>query len=371
MNARVADGYATGRHAVGDDIAQALLHWFDRHGRHDLPWQHPRTPYRVWVSEIMLQQTQVAVASGYFLRFMAAFPTLAELAAADEDQVLAQWSGLGYYSRARNLHRAARQCVQQHGGELPRDLDGLLALPGIGRSTAGAVLAQAHGERVAILDGNVRRVLCRLHGLHGTPGSADLERRLWELSTAQLPQQRLADYTQALMDFGATLCRRARPDCAACPLRARCVALREDLVAQLPQPRQRKPLPTRECVMLVLLDRERRVLLQRRTKNGVWAGLWSLPECADADRAEHWLRRHVRPGTAAAILPSFEHVFSHYRLRVAPHRWVDCTPATVADRADLRWATRDELRDIGLPAPVRRLLHGALDEELEVSSCDA
>jgi len=354
-----------------DDLAPTLLQWFDTHGRHDLPWQHPRSPYRVWVSEIMLQQTQVAVASGYFMRFMSAFPSLRELAAANEDQVLAQWSGLGYYSRARNLHRAAQQCVRLHGGELPRDLDALVALPGIGRSTAGAILAQAHGERVAILDGNVRRVLCRLHGLHGAPGSAVLERTLWDLSTAHLPPRRLADYTQALMDFGATLCRRARPDCAACPLRSRCVALREDLVAQLPQPRQRKPLPTRDCVMLVLVDDDDRVLLQRRPESGVWAGLWSLPESADAEGAEAWLQRHVRPGRSTPTLQPFEHVFSHYRLRVTPQHWHGCAPAAVADSGDLRWAERDELPDIGLPAPVRRLLHTAFELSQEVSSSDA
>ena len=190
------------------DYSDRLLSWFDQHGRHDLPWQHPRTPYRVWLSEIMLQQTQVSVVIPYFQRFVTALPDLQALAAASQDDVLALWSGLGYYARARNLHAAAKTCIELHAGELPRDAAALIALPGIGRSTAGAILAQAWGERAAILDGNVKRVLCRLHGIAGWPGTPAVEKTLWVIAESLLPDARLADYTQAQMDFGATLCRR-------------------------------------------------------------------------------------------------------------------------------------------------------------------
>ena len=343
------------------DLAPRLLRWFDRHGRHELPWQHPRTPYRVWLSEVMLQQTRVSVVLEYFQRFVAALPTLPDLARADLDQVLALWSGLGYYGRARNLHRAARECMERHDGELPRDLEGLAALPGIGRSTAGAILAQAHGQRVAILDGNVKRVLARLHGVRGWPGSSSTERMLWQLAESHLPGERLADYTQALMDFGATSCTRARPACGSCPLQAGCVAFRDGLVEQLPEARPARTLPVRQCVMLLVTDPQGRVLLQRRAATGVWAGLWSLPECVDQPAASDWLLRHLGGGASATPLPPFAHAFSHYRLEVTPLRAVRGAPATrVADAPDLRWAAHAELAGTGLPAPVRRLLDAAL-----------
>ena len=248
-----------------DSVARRLLRWFDRHGRKDLPWQHPRTPYRVWLSEVMLQQTQVASVIPYFLRFVEKFPSLPALAAAAQDDVLALWSGLGYYSRARNLHRAARVCVvDHHGGDLPVNFDALIALPGIGRSTAGAILAQAHCQRLAILDGNVKRVLTRMHGLRGWPGSAAVETQLWKFAELHMPRERIADYTQAIMDMGATLCTRSRPQCSACPLAADCVAHRDGLTAQLPERKARRALPTRSTVMLLLRDRTGRLLLQRR-----------------------------------------------------------------------------------------------------------
>ena len=233
------------------DIAHRLLAWFDRHGRHDLPWQHPRTPYRVWLSEIMLQQTQVSVVVGYFGRFVDALPDLPALARAPQDTVLALWSGLGYYARARNLHAAAKRCVEQHGGDLPRDLDALVALPGIGRSTAGAILSQAWNEPAPILDGNVKRVLCRVFGIDGWPGLPAVEKRLWAIAERLLPQTRLADWTQAQMDFGATLCTRANPACAICPLQDVCVARREGRIAELPAPKPGKALPRREAQMLM------------------------------------------------------------------------------------------------------------------------
>jgi len=342
-------------------FAAALLAWFDRHGRHDLPWQRAqdhgqRDAYRVWLSEIMLQQTQVVTVVGYFERFVAALPSLPALADASEDQVLALWSGLGYYRRARFLQRAARLCVERHDGELPRDFDALAALPGIGRSTAGAILAQAHGLRFPILDGNVKRVLARYHGIHGYPGESAVEKQLWRHAEAHTPATRTADYTQAIMDLGATVCTRARPRCDACPLAPDCAARRDDLTAALPSPRPAKALPERETVMLVLRDASGRVLLERRGPQGVWSGLWSLPEAADHDAAWRSARRHADIDDARSLAP-FTHVFSHYRLRIAPLLFEGATARRgIADNPDLRWCVAGELARLGLPAPVRKLL---------------
>lgn len=339
-------------------FAPALLAWFDRHGRHDLPWQHPRTPYRVWLSEIMLQQTRVAVVVPYFARFVDALPDVPALARASQDDVLALWSGLGYYARARNLHAAARRCMELHGGDLPRDLDALQALPGIGRSTAGAILSQAWGDRAAILDGNVKRVLARLFGIEGWPGLPKVEKQLWAIAANLLPEARLADYTQAQMDFGATLCTRADPACAACPLREACVAHREGRTAELPHPKPGKPLPEREARMLLVEDDRGRVLLHRRPPTGVWAALWSLPEHADAAASRDWFDQHLAGDFARAeVLAPVLHGFTHYRLRILPMRVAGVRPRdAVGDNPGLRWASRAELQAIGLPAPVRRLL---------------
>src|SRR5690554_3909603 len=270
-----------GRAAVKQDantgFADRLLEWFDANGRHDLPWQHPRTPYRVWLSEIMLQQTQVQVAAPYFERFVAALPDLPSLARAPLDDVLALWSGLGYYARARNLHSAAKACMERYDGDLPRDLAALMALPGIGRSTAGAILAQAWGDRHPILDGNVKRVLARVHAVEGWPGTSRVERQLWEHAQSHLPRTRMADYVQAQMDLGATVCTRHAPACLLCPVSAQCQALAQGRVAELPTPRPGKPLPQRETTVLLAWDDSGRVLLQRRPPAGIWASLWSLP----------------------------------------------------------------------------------------------
>ncbi len=339
-----------------DHIAAPLLAWFDGHGRHDLPWQHPRSAYRVWLSEIMLQQTRVETVIGYFGRFMQALPTLADLAAADEDTVLALWSGLGYYRRARFLHRAARICMDRHDGELPRDFDDLASLPGIGRSTAGAILAQAHGLRFPILDGNVKRVLTRLHGIHGHPGQSKVEKQLWTLAEQHTPQQRLADYTQAIMDLGATVCVRSGPRCEACPLADACVARRDGLTAALPTPRARKAVPTRATCMLVLRDVQGRVLLERRGPTGVWSGLWSLPEAGDGADARELARHHADCAGPRPLDP-FTHVFSHYRLDIQPLLFEAHRPVRRIEDADnLRWCEPARLDALGLPAPVRKLL---------------
>ncbi|MET0230586.1 MAG: A/G-specific adenine glycosylase [Rhodanobacteraceae bacterium] len=349
-----------------------MLAWFDRHGRKDLPWQHPRTPYRVWLSEVMLQQTQVRTVIPYFERFVAALPTLEALADAPIDRVLALWSGLGYYSRARNLHRAAQLCISEHGGELPRDIDALAALPGIGRSTAGAILAQAYGLRHAILDGNVRRVLARFHGVHGWSGTSPVQRELWEHAQAHTPRERVADYTQAIMDLGATVCVRARPLCAACPENVDCVARRDGLTAKLPTPKPSREIPTRTTTMLIVRDTAGRVLLERRPPAGVWATLWSVPETADATSAIDMLRERyaVRAETPHA-LAAFRHTFSHYHLDVTPLLIAGVEIPRVGDVSDRAWVTRDELAALGLPAPVRRLLQTVFEDERWREPCTA
>ena len=344
--------------ASSDAFASALLDWFARHGRKDLPWQQARTPYRVWLSEIMLQQTQVRTVIPYFERFVGALPTLPELAAAAEDRVLALWSGLGYYSRARNLHRAARICVEQHHGDLPRHIDALSALPGIGRSTAAAILAQAFGERHAILDGNVRRVLARWHGVRGWPGSAAAQRILWRHAEAHTPHERVADYTQAIMDLGATLCTRSRPQCARCPVAPGCVALREGLTGELPAPKPKRAMPTRATTMLIVRDAQGRILLERRPPSGIWARLWSVPEIDDASAARsRLLDRYAVHAAHGATLERFVHTFSHYHLDVTPVLFSGVADGNrVADTDDQRWYSTTELDTLGLPAPVRKLL---------------
>ncbi|RMH94561.1 A/G-specific adenine glycosylase [Lysobacter pythonis] len=348
----------------GDFFAARLLDWFDAHGRHDLPWMHPRTPYRTWLSEIMLQQTQVATVIPYFLRFVTALPELPTLAVTAPDEVLALWSGLGYYSRARNLHAAAKCCMAAHGGDLPRDFTALLALPGIGRSTAGAILAQAWGERFPILDGNVKRVLTRLYGIDGWPTAPAVEKRLWALAEAALPSSpatrpRMADYTQAQMDLGATVCTRARPRCDECPFTDTCVAKRESRTSELPTSRPKKIIPQRETRMLWLRDIEGRTLLARRPTSGIWASLWSLPEADDQDGIDRLVARHAHASEMprGEALPPIEHAFTHFRLRIRPWRLDGIAPrARVGDNDDLRWVAPEAFAALGIPAPVRKLI---------------
>ncbi len=334
-------------------FAERLLAWHDVHGRKDLPWQHPRTPYRVWVSEVMLQQTQVATVVGYFDRFVARFPDVAALAAAPLDDVLAAWTGLGYYSRARNLQRAAQACVERHGGELPREFDSLHALPGIGRSTAAAILSQAHDEPHAILDGNVKRVLARHAGVDGEIEATTTLARLWDEAQARVPATRCADYTQAIMDLGATLCART-PRCGDCPVASDCVALRDGRTRELPRRRARRAVPERSTVMLVLRDGDDRVLLERRPATGIWGGLWSLPECASETDAGAHAQRLAGTNEALEALPPFTHQFTHFRLQVTPLA-ARAHGAAVRDD-ERRWLARDDVAALGLPTPVRKLL---------------
>jgi len=340
------------------DFAGRVLAWFDRHGRKDLPWQRNPSPYRVWVSEIMLQQTQVRVVVPYFERFMARFPTVAALAEARQDAVLHAWSGLGYYARARNLHRAARVIVEEQGGEFPRDLEAVHALPGIGRSTAGAILSLACGQRHPILDGNVKRVLARCWAVPGWPGHSAALARLWELSEIHTPAERSGDYNQAMMDLGATLCTRMRPDCAHCPLSGRCQAHAEGNPTAYPHPRPRKTLPVRETSMLAVRSIGGEILLERRPPTGVWVGLWSLPECGVGHEPEDWCR--TRLGIKAGrveMLPVRRHTFSHFHLDIAPlYISLEGRPAVIADKDTLTWYDPERPASLGLAAPVVRIL---------------
>lgn len=340
-------------------IAPRLLRWAARHGRHDLPWQNNADPYRIWVSEIMLQQTQVNTVIPYFQRFMRRFPTVTRLADAPLDDVLAHWSGLGYYARARNLHRAAQRIRDDFSGRFPQDIETLTALPGIGRSTAGAILALAFSQRHAILDGNVKRVLARYHAVTGWPGDAAVARQLWELADGHTPRRRVAAYTQAIMDLGATVCTRGRPRCDACPLAGDCQALAMGRIADYPVPRPRRSRPARQAVFALIEDSRGSVLLVRRPPAGIWGGLWCLPEWPDQRSCLAWLRQYF----GAALmnideLPPLQHGFTHFSLTIEPlHVTVTSRGGQqLDDAATTSWHSREDSLALGLPAPVRQLL---------------
>lgn len=336
-------------------FAQRLLAWYDAHGRKDYPWLVEQTPYRVWVSEVMLQQTQAQTVRPYYERFMARFPDLASLAASEREEVLQLWAGLGYYARARNLHRAATLAQ----GGLPDTLEGLLALPGIGRSTAGAILAIAHGRRAAILDGNVKRVLARFHGVSGHPGEAAVQRALWRHAEAHTPRHRPGDYAQAIMNFGATLCRKANPACPNCPVAARCLARATGRQRELPTPRRAKPLPERQAQAFLLIDPSGACFLERRPDDGVWGGLWSPPERPPGTNmaafAQEWgveIERTRSPPPAC-------HVFTHFRLTVSPHYlWVCKRPPAAPAGDGYVWHRPQDGRKLALSALATHLLAG-------------
>ncbi|MBI2307115.1 MAG: A/G-specific adenine glycosylase [Rhodocyclales bacterium] len=335
------------------DFAARLVAWQKLHGRHDLPWQRTRDPYRIWLSEIMLQQTQVATVIPYYARFLARFPDLATLAAAPQGEVLELWAGLGYYARARNLHRCAQQIVAEHGGKFPENSQKIAELPGIGKSTAAAIAAFAFGARGAILDGNVKRVLTRCFGIDGFPGQATVERRLWELAEALLPETGIEAYTQGVMDLGATLCTRSQPRCGDCPQRGLCVAEREGRQAELPAAKPARAVPERESVVTLFTD-GRRVLLERRPPTGIWGGLLAPPEGRPPELAA---RFGLRAG-ACEELPELRHSFTHFRLTLRPLRCtVDSPPLTAADgAAQLEWVEFEKCGSAALPAPIRKLL---------------
>lgn len=343
------------RTVAPDEFSDRLLAWFDQYGRKDLPWQIDRTPYSVWVSEIMLQQTQVATVIPYYQRFMQRFPDVQSLALASSDEVLEHWAGLGYYSRARNLHKAARQVREVYGGEFPDDLEKLQELPGIGRSTAGAILAQAFGQRAVILDGNVKRVLTRYAGVREWPGKTSVQKQLWLLADELTPEKRVADYTQAIMDLGATLCSR-RPDCERCPVQNGCIAGELSLTAEIPAKKPARKIPTREINMLVLRNEQNEILLERRPETGIWGGLWSLPECQQDELQQ---RLESMPGHAEveAVLDAREHQFSHFRLRFTPVeiRYKD-DQQLLLESSQCIWYNSETGSALGFPAPVKILL---------------
>lgn len=339
-------------------FVRRVLTWFDRHGRKDLPWQQPRDPYRVWVSEIMLQQTQVSTVIPYFERFMERFPDLATLAEAPLDEVLHHWSGLGYYARARNLHRCARQLWQDHGGRFPATQSELATLPGIGRSTAGAIRSLALEQPAAILDGNVKRVLARFFAVDGWPGHTAVLKRLWSLSEALTPVTRCADYNQAMMDLGSLVCTRSRPACGDCPLTSDCRAHAQGNATAYPRPKAKKQLPSKKTRLVILADGKGRILLQRRPPSGIWGGLWSLPECPPKTGVARWCRDKIgfeigsqRP------LPARRHSFSHFHLHIQPIRAQVKNPGRrLMDSEEWVWYNLNQPDNRGLAAPVSRIL---------------
>jgi A/G-specific adenine glycosylase len=340
-----------------DTFATRLLEWHEVHGRKGLPWQHDRTPYRVWVSEIMLQQTQVATVVPYYLRFMEAFPDVLSLANAAVDEVLYHWSGLGYYARARNLYKAACEIRDRHGGQFPRNFEELVALPGIGRSTAGAILALAHDEHHAILDGNAKRVLARYHAVSGWPGDSSVAATLWKYAERHTPRLVTAAYTQAIMDLGATVCTRARPACFSCPLSCGCRAFELGHPLDFPGGRRKKAKPLRQTHM-ALACFEGEVYLERRPPSGIWGGLWSLPEFDLEDQLLDWCeqRLNARP-LAIERWTTLRHSFSHYHLDIKPVAVrLDKISRSIADGVAGIWYNYMQAPQFGVAAPVMKLI---------------
>lgn len=337
------------------DFSQLLIVWQKQHGRHDLPWQNTTDPYRVWLSEIMLQQTQVRTVLPYYERFLARFPTLANLAAAETEQVMALWSGLGYYARARHLHLCAQRVMREHCGSFPSDPTEIEKLPGIGRSTANAIAVFCFGARAPILDGNVRRVLCRCFGIEGFPSSAAITSSLWQLADSLLPDRDVSTYIQAQMDLGAAICTRRTPKCDKCPLATLCVARRDGRCTELPWPRPRRTLSKREAVVLILFD-GKQVLLELRQSSGIWGGLLSLPEVADCVEAETVARRLGLATLGFEELEPLEHSFTHFHLAIRPLLAVVQSRPSIDAANGWRWLTQDELPSAALPSPIRKLL---------------
>jgi len=343
---------------VDPSFSEAVIFWQKQHGRHALPWQNTRDPYRVWLSEIMLQQTQVTAVIPYYQKFISRFPDVQSLAEAPGEDVMAHWSGLGYYTRARNLHRCAQRVVTEYAGIFPCDPLLLEDLPGIGRSTAAAIAAFSYGVRAAILDGNVKRVFARVFGIDGYPGAKQVEEPMWRRAVALLPEQGVESYTQGLMDLGATLCTRSKPSCTSCPLAQRCVALATDRVAQLPVRKPKKAIPEKQTGMLVIVDRNQ-VLLEQRPDSGIWGGLLSLPEVDMAQDFESSVTRAIAPfGTIASCeaLQSFLHVFTHFKLQISPFEIRLERRLDLAAQSSHVWYSADKLADAPLPAPVKKLL---------------
>ena len=362
--------FSTGCWIVITDFGDKLLTWFDQHGRKDLPWQRDSDPYKIWLSEIMLQQTQVATVIPYFERFLRRFPTVVDLAAAEQDQVLHLWSGLGYYARARNLQAAAQQIVERHAGRFPDSQEELESLPGIGRSTAGAIRAQAFAQQAPILDGNVKRVLTRLWAISEWPGATAVQQRLWSISEQLLPEIRLRDYTQALMDLGATLCKRSKPLCGQCPFHADCHARAQGLQSGIPVSKPKKVKPVRKKVFLVLLNSRGEILLEKRPPTGIWGGLWSFPELNGGvtELVEHQLPVHLSSIELdeGQWLPEGSHQFSHFRLNYKPlllKLGAMSSSQQIQDANQWIWYSKAKTDTLGLAAPVNQLLNEIIDNQ--------
>jgi A/G-specific adenine glycosylase len=338
-------------------FAARVIRWQLEHGRHGLPWQGTRDAYRIWLSEIMLQQTQVATVIPYYERFLARFPDVAALAAASEEEVLALWSGLGYYARARNLHGASREVIARHGGKFPADFESIVALPGIGRSTAAAIAAFAGGERRAILDGNVRRVLARHAGIGGDPSTAAVSAALWDAAERRLPGEGIESYTQGLMDLGADICAVRAPACLLCPVAEDCVARTTQRIDELPGRRARAPARRKRIAMLVVLSHGE-VLLEKRPAKGIWGGLWSLPEADALAPPAEALREWGIDAASIEAMPPFEHAFTHFTLEVSPWK-VQARPRSAREPArGATWMPLAEIAGAALPSPVKKLLQG-------------
>ena len=350
-------------------FSSSLINWQREHGRNDLPWQGT-DPYRVWLSEIMLQQTQVATVIPYYLRFVASFPDIEALANASEEEVLAHWSGLGYYARGRNLHRAARMIMELHGGQFPQQYEQILSLPGIGRSTAAAICALGFHEKRAILDGNVKRVLARYCGIVGHHSTKQVDEELWRQAELLLPDNDVAVYTQALMDMGAMLCTRCRPKCESCPVQEDCIAFQAGIVNELPTSKQRKIVPERSAIFLLAMS-DGKILLEKRKSSGIWGGLWCLPQFDEEDDVQNWCALHgIEPdklirhpselGESAdsiaqcKALVSFAHIFTHFKLHITPLLlYLAHKPLHQAEHV---WLSVDQALQAAIPTPVRQLL---------------
>ena len=344
-----------------DAFAPAVVAWYQKHGRKDLPWQHDVNPYRVWVSEIMLQQTQVTTVLDYFARFMQALPDVQALAAAPLDEVLHLWTGLGYYTRARNLHKTAQYICTNYHGEFPRSAEILATLPGIGPSTAGAIASLSMGLRAPILDGNVKRVLARYSALKSYPGSSQASKQLWQLAERLTPQQDVAQYTQAMMDLGATLCTRKQPACSRCPVQKGCLAYQTEQQHLLPIARPRKVMPEKRISMPLLIDPSGSVLLYQRPATGLWGGLWSLPELDNIAQLDSLLQQHQLTLEQQQLLTGLRHTFSHFHLEIEP--WLvhvkRSTASVIAENNWLCYTPYNPLR-LGLAAPIKELIERTL-----------
>lgn len=335
-------------------FSQSILNWFVQHGRKDLPWQQNKTAYRVWVSEIMLQQTQVTTVIAYYEKFIQRFPTVQDLAAAELDEVLHYWTGLGYYARARNLHHAAQQICQVFQGDLPRDIEQLQSLKGIGRSTAAAILALTYGQAHAILDGNVKRVLARYHAIEGWTGDKKISEQLWRLAEQYTPKQQVSDYTQAIMDLGATVCTRSKPHCTVCPVQSGCIAYQTQLQSQYPTPKPRKVLPVKNTRFILLHSNDNQILLQQRPAKGLWGGLWVFPECdSEVDIQTFCQMQWAIDIADYETWSTFRHSFTHFHLDITPI-YIGLQQKIVVDNGE--WYQLSQPQSWGLAAPVVRLL---------------